>query len=201
VAVPLWLVAKWGFSLYVRNLVAKGNIYGVLGLLPLFLMWLNLSWWIFLFGAQLAHTAANLSEMRMAERAGKLVLGPSDLLAAALAIARNYQAGQGPMTRDAMTAMLNLPADSVRLLIDRLDGGGLLIRVGQESESGYLLSKPPNQLAVLDVMSVGDPRGSASSPEGWDGQLTAAVRELQNRTRASLQGLTLDDLLNRSAEA
>jgi len=201
VAVPLWLVAKWAFSLYVRNLVAKGNIYGVLGLLPLFLMWLNLSWWIFLFGAQLAHTAANLSEMRMAERAGKLVLGPSDLLAAALAIARNYQAGQGPMTRDAMTAMLNLPADSVRLLIDRLDGGGLLIRVGQESESGYLLSKPPNQLAVLDVMSVGDPRGSASSPEGWDGQLTAAVRELQNRTRASLQGLTLDDLLNRSAEA
>jgi membrane protein len=201
VAVPLWLVAKWGFSLYVRNLVAKGNIYGVLGLLPLFLMWLNLSWWIFLFGAQLAHTAANLSEMRMAERAGKLVLGPSDLLAAALAIARNYQAGQGPMTRDAMTAVLNLPADAIQSLIDRLDAGGLLIRVDREAESGYLLSKPPNQLAVLDVISVGDPRGSTSASAECDEQIAAAIAGIRARTRSPVEGLTLSDLLDQPAKA
>lgn len=200
VAVPLWLVAKWGFSLYVKNLVAKGNIYGVLGLLPLFLMWLNLSWWIFLFGAQLAHTAANLSVMRMAERAGNLVLGPSDLLAAALAIARHYHAGQGPMTAGAMAGVLNLPVDAVQRLIDRLDSGGLLIRVDREPEPGYLLCKPPTRLAVIDVMSIGDPRGSGSSPEGCDKQLTAVVQELRDRTRASLEGLTLEDLLRRHAE-
>ncbi len=39
VAVPLWLLAEWGFSLYVLSLVGKGSIYGTLGLIPLFLIW------------------------------------------------------------------------------------------------------------------------------------------------------------------
>lgn len=60
VAGPLWLIAKWAFSLYVVEFVTKGNLYGALGLIPLFLVWLNLSWWIFLFGASLAHSAIRL---------------------------------------------------------------------------------------------------------------------------------------------
>ncbi|MGQ9650981.1 MAG: hypothetical protein ACUVXJ_12800 [Phycisphaerae bacterium] len=49
-------------------------------------------------------------------------------------------------------------------------------------------------------MSIGDPRGSGSSPEGCDDQLVAAVRELQDRVRASWEGLTLEDLLHGQAE-
>ena len=61
-AYPLWLIAKWGFGTYVRELVGTGNLYGSLGLLPLFLLWLNLSWYLFLFGAEIAHTAGTLGE-------------------------------------------------------------------------------------------------------------------------------------------
>ena len=59
VALPVWLLAKWGFAQYVQQ-VGTHSIYGALALIPLFLMWLNLSWWIFLFGAELAHTGASL---------------------------------------------------------------------------------------------------------------------------------------------
>lgn len=195
VAVPMWLLAKWGFALYVRNLVTKDNLYGVLGLLPLFLMWLNLSWWIFLFGAQVAHTAANLSEMRMAERAGRLLLGPSDLLAAGLVIARHYLGGRGPVTLAEMVDTLRIPADSVQCLLERLDSGGLLIAVKSEEGDSYLLQRPPDRIAVLDLIKVGDPRASAAASAECDEQIAKAVSEIQTRTGASLQGLTLADLV------
>jgi membrane protein len=33
VAVLLWMIAKWAFSLYVQHLVVGGNLYGILGVL------------------------------------------------------------------------------------------------------------------------------------------------------------------------
>jgi len=61
-ALPLWMVARWGFGLYIGH-AAKANVYGALGLLPVFLFWMNLSWFIFLFGAEFAYTAANLDRL------------------------------------------------------------------------------------------------------------------------------------------
>lgn len=61
VAFPLWVFTRWAFDLYVKN-VAVQSIYGALGLLPLFLLWLNTSWWIFLFGAELANANMNLDQ-------------------------------------------------------------------------------------------------------------------------------------------
>jgi membrane protein len=193
VAVPLWLVAKWAFSLYVRHLVVKGNLYGMLGVLPLFLMWLSLSWWIFLFGAQLAHTAANLTRMRLAEQAGRIVLGPSDLVGAALALARNYQTGLGSMTRDEMAATLNLPSSSVQWLIDRLNASELLINANRKTDAAFLLCKPPGQITLIEVVRAGDPRSAQATSA--DDTISKAVAQFQSRANSSLEGLTLADLL------
>jgi membrane protein len=60
-AVPLWLLGRWAFVLYVEHF-GKTSVYGALGLVPLFLMWLNFSWGVFLFGAQIAHAIVNVSQ-------------------------------------------------------------------------------------------------------------------------------------------
>jgi membrane protein len=96
VAAPLWMVARWGFGLYVNH-AAKSNFYGALGLIPVFLIWMNLSWLIFLFGAELAYTVANLSRLESAELDENIVLGPTELLAATLAVAKPYLAGEAPV--------------------------------------------------------------------------------------------------------
>ena len=201
VAVPLWLVAKWGFALYVQRLVLKGNLYGVLGLLPLFLLWLNYSWLIFLFGAQLAHTAVNLRSLRQADLAENLVLGPSDLLAAALAIARPYLAGQGFAERDRIAAALNLPAEAAHWLIDRLSAAGLVSATGVEAEGGYVLVRPPDRLRVREILQVGDPRGRGAAAAGYAPELAGLVARVQHRADAALENWTLADVLDGAAVA
>lgn len=191
-AVPLWLLAKWGFSFYVERLVVKGNLYGVLGALPLFLFWLNLSWLIFLFGAELAHAAANLRGMELAERAASTVLGPSDLLASAVAVARGYLGGDGPMALPAIAARLEIPDESAQRLLHQLTEAGILCAVADSREGRYTLARSPDTIRVMEIMELGDPRLTASAASG--DAVAAAVARVASRTVASIEDLTLADL-------
>ncbi|GHC20084.1 UPF0761 membrane protein [Kushneria pakistanensis] len=47
-------LAKWGFSLYVTNFPSYQILYGAFAAVPLFLLWIFLSWAIILMGAELA---------------------------------------------------------------------------------------------------------------------------------------------------
>ena len=194
VAVPLWLVARWGFAIYVDRFVLQGNLYGVLGVVPLFMLWLNLSWSVFLFGAQLAHTAANLTEFRQQERAARRSLGPSDWLAVMLAVARPYAQGHGPVTFDRVVRQTGLPFDSVRTLLDRLVASGLLCVTDEDSDAGYLLSRPAGQIPLAEILDLADPGGGREA--ATEGPIRSAVVAALERTRAALHGHTLEDLLS-----
>ena len=195
VAVPIWLLAKWGFAVYVRHFVATGNLYGVLGVLPLFMLWLNLSWLILLFGAQLAYTAANLATMRLAEHGEGTALGPSDLLAASVAIAQGFAAGQGPAAFDQIKAMLNLPHESVQWLIDHLTGSGIICTVDARSGAGYVLARPPERIPVLEILALGDPQQYSPESGGRDPEIARAIQGIRGRAQSSLEGVTLADVL------
>ena len=194
-AVPLWLTAKWGFAQYVQHLVVSGNLYGVLGALPLFLLWLNLSWMIFLFGAQLAHTAANLKGMRLAEDAEKSVLGPSDVMAAAIAVAQPYHAGKGVVTFDDIAARLNMPGEAVQQLINQLSDSGIICAADGRGKTGYLLVRPPDKVTILELLQIGDPRNNPSENAYYDGNIAAAVAQVQGLAQAPLEIMTLADIL------
>jgi membrane protein len=54
VSAVLWVAAKWGFGFYVRIFMPYSQLYGSLALIPLFLFWLYMIWWIVLFGLEVA---------------------------------------------------------------------------------------------------------------------------------------------------
>jgi membrane protein len=57
VATILFEFAKYGFSLYVLNFPTYELLYGTLAAIPIFLVWIYVSWLIILFGAVVAHVA------------------------------------------------------------------------------------------------------------------------------------------------
>ena len=67
VAAIVWTLAKWGFKLYVVKFIPYNEVYGVLGLIPLGIFWIYLSWFIVLFGLQLTYTTQHLSTLDAAE--------------------------------------------------------------------------------------------------------------------------------------
>jgi membrane protein len=51
----LFELAKWGFGVFVQKFSTYQLIFGALATVPLFLIWIQLSWMIVLFGAQICH--------------------------------------------------------------------------------------------------------------------------------------------------
>ncbi|MCK4625476.1 MAG: YihY family inner membrane protein [Phycisphaerae bacterium] len=195
VAVLLWMIARWGFALYVEN-VGKQNIYGAMGLVPLFLMWLNLSWWIFLFGAELAHTAANLSRMQSAEKRKTHLLGPWDLLAAMVAVARGNVVGEGPVPIEQVSAALNLSDESAEDLLSRLCSNGFVCRVADEESGIYLPARSADGIRVSDILRIGFAYGPGGSDRKDASEIDEAIRLVRRRTDAGIEKLTIAEIIS-----
>ena len=56
IATVLFELTKRGFAFYIASFPAYTLIYGALAAVPIFLLWLYLSWLIILFGASVSHT-------------------------------------------------------------------------------------------------------------------------------------------------
>ncbi len=194
ISVPLWLVARWLFAVYVQRFVLAGNLYGVLGLLPLFLLWLNVSWSVFLFGGQLAYTATNLKRMRMEERSERLLVGPSDWIAVLSAIARPHVRGEGPPDFTAVTEASGVSDETASRILDRLGEADLVCMSDSERQPRYLLTRPPDRISLHSIMALADPRPPMLNGDAKDVG-DRAVGLVRERIHEALQDRTLADLL------
>ncbi len=59
VAALLWEGAKEGFDYYISHIVNYRHLYGTLGIIPIFLLWLYISWLTILFGAEMSFVLHN----------------------------------------------------------------------------------------------------------------------------------------------
>ncbi len=193
ITVPLWLATRGAFSVYVERFVLKGNLYGVLGVLPLFMLWLNLSWSVFLFGAQLAHTATNLRQFRQAKRAERRPLAPSDWLAVMLAIARPFARGHGAARFDKIAEETDLSPESLRRLLDRLVQSGFVCVTNEQTEPGYLTVRPHDQVRLVEILDCADPHRQPEADR--ESSVRATVTATLDRSRAVLEQDTLAHLV------
>ena len=191
-AVPLWGLARWGFAAYVER-VGSQSLYGALGLLPLFLLWLNLSWWIFLFGAEVAHAAANVERLLWADQDGDRPTTPWHDLAVVLAVARTQVARSGPATPAEVAQVLGLAEYRAEAVLRRLADAGILIR-SDDAAARCALAMPPDRLPVTRILNIQCADGDVPA-DGADEAVAQAVAEVRRRSEAGLDRLTVADLL------
>jgi membrane protein len=197
VAAALWDVSKWGFGLYVSRALPYLKLYGALGLIPLFLLWLYVNWLIILFGLEIAFT---LQAMRgrlfeSTEASGALKCSdPMWLLPVVAAIARASRAAE-PLSRQRLAEDLDLRLESVAELVRVLEDEGLVLhtsRPGSE-DVGLTLAVPAQNLPLARVLSIasryslGD---KARQGPGW-----GALARLHETAREATGEKTVADVL------
>lgn len=195
-AVALWSLAKWGFSIYVQRFVVRGNLYGVLGVIPLFMLWLNLSWLIFLFGAEITHLMDRQGPADARGRAAAWA-APADLLAAVLVIARQFQRGGGPVAHAQVRRELGLPDELVDGVLAQLSTRGIVGSIDGQESPHYVLVRPPEQLMLREVIQVGGASvNGAASPMAANGNgLSAASAKALGEWSDRLATVSVADVL------
>jgi len=195
---PTWLIAKWLFALYLQEIVATGNLYGALGLVPIFLVWLNLSWLIFMYGAEVTYVLGNLNNLDSLEKAERPTLGPRDLLAAMVAIAQSYNEGRGPVSFDEIKDKVKLPDEPVRWLLGQLTSVGAVCSVTGNGPPAYVPARPVEKISVLEVLRIGPSDGSPDAGR-YDDEIIATLARFQQRSQAALGTTTIGELIRTEA--
>ena len=198
-AVPLWGVARWAFSLYVSR-VGSQSLYGALGLLPLFLLWLNLSWWIFLFGAQVAHAAANVERLMRARLESDGPITPWHDLAAVLAVARKQAQRGGPATPADVAHALAWSETRAESLVAYLAEAGVLLRSENGSEVRCGLAVTPDRLQVSRILHLRWADGEAPEEAEARDTVARAVGDVRRQAEAGIENLTVADMMPQRQE-
>jgi membrane protein len=136
---------KHGFALYITHFPAHTVIYGAFASVPIFLLWIYLSWVVVLCGAV---AAAVMPEWR--DRASRVEPVPGGQFLEALQVLRilweAHRAGE-VVEVSRLHAALRLPVDRVEAVLDSMSSARWVGRVGR----GWTLTKDASGISVADL--------------------------------------------------
>lgn len=193
VAALLWEAAKFGFQIYVTTAVPYSALYGSLGLIPLFLFWVYVTWWIVLFGMILTYSLQTLRGRRPSrEERDDLIPGDPDwMLPIMTEVARAFDQGDA-IDRQEVADRLGLTGRIVQEMSSKLVEADLLRRVeaGAGGEEALSLAKPADRISVRQILEIAHGLRPASNHPAW--QLLANLKRAEI---SAADGKTLDDLI------
>ena len=142
--------------IHFQIIVAKYNaIYGSFAALPLFLLWLQISWFIVLLGAEISHAYQNAD--RVDETADGRTLSISQLRLLALTICRHivqlFHQGRPAQTTSQIADALSFSPALVDKLADLLVQGEVLTRTVNAANGDHAL-QPARDIGSLTVQTV-----------------------------------------------
>ncbi len=167
VAALLWELAKQGFRSYLGFSTGYAALYGSLGLVPVFFLWVFVTWIIVLLGLEVSRSVQVLNDPLQANPSAGPPADPACALAMLVCAAGRF--GQArPMTlTDAATAAGVAPRSSEKLLAKLVEGAYLHEVEASRDETCYALARDPAKIEAAQVArELATDRGEASGVRG-----------------------------------
>jgi membrane protein len=191
---------KHGFALYITHFPTQKVIYGAFASVPIFLIWIYLSWVVVVSGAVVA---AVMPEWR--DRDLRVEPVPGGQFLDALQILRILWEGHHSgevITPARLHAAVRLPMDRIEAILEAMSGARWTGKVGQ----GWTLTKDITEITVADVHRLfvfrvatrAVPRGSGQELDRLALELTGGIEE---KLRIPLQDLFAQSAAGAVAEA
>jgi membrane protein len=167
IAGTLYHIFQFGY-IHLQIGVAKYNaVYGSFAALPLLFVWMQLSWLIVLFGAEIAFAHQNVETYEFEQdclnvsRSFKRVLS----LWVLHHLIRNFMEGERPWNAAKISHVLEIPSRLVNQILHELVSSGLVSEVKlEETTTGYEPAQDPEGMTVKSVMDTLDDFGSHGIP-------------------------------------
>ncbi len=177
--------------------VARYNaLYSTFAAIPLFLVWVFLTWVVVLLGAEITAAHQNSAAYRWRVR-GSDADHAARVFVAVRAVAEIVSAFVGnraPRTLRQLSISMKAPEQLVREILDILVNGGLLARALRRGQPAYVLARDIEPLRLDDVLVAVEHASNfhlAPAADGLDKRVQLLLDELGVARRAAPANLTL----------
>lgn len=202
----LWQLSQLGYVGFQVGVARYNAIYGTMAALPIFMVWIYISWVTVLLGVEVSHAVQNLEHIGREIRGKRAYLHQRDFgaLAVLLASVRLFYQGESAINRYQIADRLALSGSQVREFIDQLIDSRLLVRVEVgDGEFGYQPARAPDQMRVSEVLK--ELRGVLPTGQDdggvLDWQLVRGLADSLAKAEAmQLQQMTLQELATQTAD-
>ena len=160
----------------------QSAIYGSFTAVPLFLLLLQLSWYIVLFGAELSFAHQNVDTYECEPYASNTsgALRRKLLIKTCTIIVKNFLAGKKPLNDVAVARACGMPIRESRDLLFCLSNAGVVSKVldSEDKEVGYNPSMPIEKISIQTIWEKVESFGRNSFPLPENEEFTELDKEL-----------------------
>ena len=183
-------------SMYLVVLFTRMSfVYGAFSAIPLVLIWLNVTCWLLLIGAELAFAIQNNDMFAYEKDLKAMSRRYKDYVMLYLlsVIIRRFEAGEAPQTAQDMAADNQLPIRLVQQLLSRLEETAIVRRVYIEDEEEHAFLPALDTKSITVEMVIG--RISAQGTEEFLQHTPAEMQAFWQRYQQMIDANHSDDIL------
>jgi len=193
IAGTAYQAVQWGYIHFQIGVAHYNAIYGSFAALPLFLIWLQISWLIVLFGAEISFALQNIDTYEFEPDCSRVSSYFKKLLSLQTAhlIIKNFSNGQKPLTANRISHTLEIPIRLVHQILYELVKCGVAAETRTDESQGFAY-QPARTIDTLTIKYVID----ALERRGTDNIPVAQTQELKTLSE-TLQ--TFNDTIEKSS--
>ncbi len=167
----LFQMVQYLYIHYQIVLSSYNAIYGSFAALPMFMLWLNISWFICLIGAQISYANQSVDEYAFTKDSQNLSRRDHDSLCIVLMarIARRFAEGMPPYTTHTLSRETGLPHSLVQGLLEELTTVGLLSETNDDTGTlqHYLPRQDIHRITINSIIYHLDTQGNGRIAKSW----------------------------------
>lgn len=167
VAALLFELLGWAYVGFQIGANRMNAIYGGFAALPLFFIWLQYSWYIVLFGAQLAFANQNVEHYELGDDIKNISVRYKKVMGLMIAnlVAKGFYNGQKPLTVDEIVDKLDIPPRLARLILYEFVSTGVFVEVlSEKNEIVYQPGVTESKFTVKYLIDAMEKKGVNELP-------------------------------------
>ena len=193
---------QWGYVAFQVGVARYNTIYGSFAALPLFLVWVQYSWFIVLFGAELSFAYQNVDHYELESEIQNISVRYKRVISLLIAnlIVKNFIEGGKPYNAIQIATKLDMPVRLARLILNDYVETGILneVKTSEEKEPAYQPATSENKLTVKFILDTLDTKGVNEMPIHSTHELQAIHRvmdEFDEVIRVNKGNVLVKDIL------
>ncbi len=139
IAGTIFQLVQWAYIAFQIGAAKYGAIYGSFAAVPLLLLWMQASWVIVLFGAELSFASQHVKNYEFESETKNISQLNKKILAVYILqrIVKNFQNGERPMSSDQLSEALHIPNSLSRNILNDLEDTGLVAAIDSSPAKEY----------------------------------------------------------------